>query len=56
MEGEKTHPASSMNRVLVRMLASPGDLVGDVVDRDDGIEERYDDEEQQAEREIVEKQ
>ena len=36
------------------MLASLRDLMWHVVNRDDGVEQRYDDEEQQAERKIVE--
>ena len=54
VQGEEAHPSGRMDRVLMRMLAPLGDFVGYIVDRDHGVEQRDDDEEQQAEREIVE--
>jgi hypothetical protein len=42
-----------MDRILVRVMTLFRDLGWNVVDRDDAVEQRYYDEDQQAEREIV---
>ena len=44
-----------MNRVLLRMVAVLGDLVRNIVDRNDAVEEHDADEEHEEQREIIEK-
>jgi len=54
MQREKTDPSCGVYRVLVRMIARFGDIVRYVVDRDDPVEQHNDDEDQYAQREIIE--
>ena len=53
VQREQADPAGDMDRILVRMVAVLGDLVGDGVNRDDRIEQRDHDEKQQSEREVI---
>src|SRR5262245_25983536 len=53
MEGEQAYPACRMDGVLVWMMPRFGDPGGYVVDCDDSVEDRYDHENEQPEREIV---
>ena len=55
MQCEQAHPAGRVNRVLMRMIAGFGDSIGDIVDRDDSVEENHHHENQEAEREVVQK-
>ncbi len=54
MQGEEAHPACRMDRVLVRMVAVPGDLVRDVMNGNDAVEDGDEDEDEEPEREVVE--
>ena len=54
MQREEADPPGGVDRVLMRVIAVLGDFVGHVVDCDDPIEQRYEHEDQQSEREIVE--
>ncbi len=42
MKREKADPAGDVDRVLVWVIA-PGDQMGNIVDRNDPVEERQDD-------------
>ena len=43
-----------MDGVLMGMLTPLGDLVGHVMHRNDGVEQRYDDKDLKAKRKIIE--
>src|SRR5262249_12009207 len=55
MQREQAHPPGRMDGVLMRMIATFRDEVWDVVDGDDAVEQHHHDEDQQPEREVVQK-
>lgn len=55
MQGEEAYPSGDMDGILVRMITVPGDLIWDVVDHDDGIEEKQYDKKHEEEGKIVKK-
>src|SRR6185295_20408105 len=52
---EKADPTGRVNSVLMGMITVLGDVVGDVVDRDDPIEERDENKDQEPQGEVIQK-
>lgn len=55
MQGEEAYPTGNMDGILVRMITVFGDLIGYVVNNDNCVEKKHDNEEHEEEGEIVKK-
>ena len=54
MECKQAHPTRRVDRILVRMVTLLGNLVGHIVDGDDPVKQRDDDENEKPQSEVVE--
>src|SRR5882672_12071709 len=54
VKGQQAHPAGSMDGVLVGMVAVTRDFIGDVVDRDNPVENRDEHHDQETESKVIE--
>jgi hypothetical protein len=53
MEREQAYPSRGVDGILMRVMPGFCDLVGNIMDRDDPVEQYHYDEDQQAECKIV---
>ena len=53
MQREQAHPTCCVDRVLVRVVTPMGDFIGHIVDRNDPVKQRDDNEDEETQSEII---